>query len=304
MDNEALETLFDINGLKLEKCLEPTMCCTQKAIRAHSIQNAKVLDLIQHNGHLVWLKGEFREGKPNITFKSIGRNKASTFTGFCAKHDAEIFRLLDTQAFDVENKQHLFLLAYHSVSRELHAVMEGAIKIQGAYQARVEKGLDPSGSPSPAGMLAVSHFANAYDTWLYRADSFDQALGGESYADLCHTIIKYDTQSPTIVVSALFSLDEFSRNAGVARCVVNVFPTSAETTIVVFSYTKSDKKIVLQALSKVLEAEGDLQKYELSKLIVERVENFFISPTFFDLWSLSKQAAIKEAFVQTLGHLY
>ena len=53
-------------------------------------------------------------------FKLIGINKASTFTGFCQRHDTELFSPLETRPFTA-SKEQLFLLAYRALSKELYA---------------------------------------------------------------------------------------------------------------------------------------------------------------------------------------
>jgi hypothetical protein len=52
---------------------------------------------------------------------SAGRNEASTFTGLCSAHDADLFRPIDTRELDVNDREQFFLLAYRSVTREVHA---------------------------------------------------------------------------------------------------------------------------------------------------------------------------------------
>jgi hypothetical protein len=50
----------------------------------------------------------------------IGINRASTFTGFCQRHDAELFRPLELNAFAGTAEQ-VTLLAYRILCRELYA---------------------------------------------------------------------------------------------------------------------------------------------------------------------------------------
>lgn len=63
-------------------------------------------------------------GQPDVDgclpYKRIGLKQASTFTGFCAQHDAEMFRPLETQPF-IASKEQLFLLAYRALSKEIYA---------------------------------------------------------------------------------------------------------------------------------------------------------------------------------------
>ena len=140
--SELTRRIFELQRVSAQKCLEPSETCFLPAIRAHSIQNASILDRLCSDGHLIMPKLKAQGvGKVEISFESIGRNRATTFTGLCGKHDQAIFDPIENGAIDVAVEEHLFLLAYRSVLRELHATMSGAIKIQLAYQKKVELGM-------------------------------------------------------------------------------------------------------------------------------------------------------------------
>ncbi|MCK6467494.1 MAG: hypothetical protein L6Q53_04755 [Candidatus Brocadia sinica] len=81
---------------KFYRCFWPFEECKKEAIRAHSIQNSRVLQAIEQNGHVVMLqpKINFDEG-PKAEFKDVGRNKATTFTGLCGEHDNQLFKPID-----------------------------------------------------------------------------------------------------------------------------------------------------------------------------------------------------------------
>jgi hypothetical protein len=133
---------FELHNWRFGRCLEPTLTCGAKAIRAHSIQNARVFDLLSVKGHVTMFKLNVATDGPEVVLRRVGRHEASTFPGFCASHDTSIFKALDTKPLNLENPEQLFLLAYRSVCRELHATMEAASKIQSAYLDRVDKGWD------------------------------------------------------------------------------------------------------------------------------------------------------------------
>jgi hypothetical protein len=72
------------------------MTCESSAIRAHSIQNSQTLDLLVRNNHVKTLTKRIdKEKGPEISFGDVGRNQATTFEGFCSRHDAEIFAPID-----------------------------------------------------------------------------------------------------------------------------------------------------------------------------------------------------------------
>jgi hypothetical protein len=97
---KQLKHFFEVQAGKLNRCLEPTLACDKKVIRAHSIQNARVLDLLVENGHVITPQQKMGKNGPDISFEKVGRNNASTFSGLCAEHDASLFQILDKEPFD------------------------------------------------------------------------------------------------------------------------------------------------------------------------------------------------------------
>ena len=187
--NGLKNSIFKIWKGKYLQCLEPHEACTRRSIRAHSIQNGAILELLQHDGHVVMprLKLDPNSG-PSVRFESVGRNKATTFTGLCADHDASIFAPIETTSIDVENDWHLFLLAYRAVLKETHVTLEGAIKNQLAYQKKVEIGLIPGDRPTIDGLRATGFLVNSYETYLYKRE-FDQIYLGRDFHELRHHTI-------------------------------------------------------------------------------------------------------------------
>jgi hypothetical protein len=299
-DGERIGQFYKTNNLAFEKCLEPTLSCKNSAIRAHSIQNARSLDFLVENGHVISVRAEIKNNAPDVRFAKVGRNSASTFTGFCAQHDADIFRPIDTQPFDDTNREHLFLLAYRSVTRELHANMRAAVQIQTAYRDRVDRGLDDENVPTVAGIMAVEQFAKSHEAYKYRAEGFDLPKA-RANDNLVHDVLTIAGQQPTIAVSSLFSLPNIEKKNGeLVRCVLNVFPISPTETKVVFSYTNEDADDCRLFLQKILGSDAATRRYELSRLILRRVENFVLAPWFYNVWTEGKKAIVLKAFRDTI----
>ena len=297
---DSQEDFFRTLSLRFNKCLEPTMSCERKAIRAHSIQNANVFDLIHTNGHVVMPHFYVKDKRPIVELRSKGRNRASTFTGMCKEHDTELFKTLDTQPFDKANLEQLFQLAYRAVTRELHAVMQGALQIQTGYLERVKRGLDPKEEPSAAGIFATGHLMKAYETWKYRYEYFDKNYIIGNWEGIDHDIILLEQQPAVIAVASLFSLPNVVRDDDFARCVLNVFPISTDNTVVVFSYASAESKQARKFLKPILSSKGRYQRYLISKLVISRIENFALSPRHVENWSPEKTEKITSAFIKTI----
>lgn len=297
---EAKKQYFSAMASQFNRCLEPSMSCGNKAIKAHSVQNANVLDLLNENGHLIAFKIWTGDAGPEAKMKKIGRNEATTFTGLCAHHDREIFLPIDTKEFCSKDMEQLFLLAYRSVTRELHACIDAAQKIQAGYQWRVESGLDNGNTLSEAGLIATRELITSWTFYRYRFMYFDEFFIKGRYR-LRHNVIEISTNSATIAASACFSLDTLERSEGRWHtAILNIFPLSEDRTIAVFSFASDDSGAARKQLRGILTSHGKKQKYEISKLILQRCENFVISPRFYNSWSNEKKEKIAKLFNDTM----
>lgn len=300
IQKELLSSLFKIDKAGFRRCLEPTMQCEKPAIRAHSIQNSRVIDLLAQDGHVVGFtyRVDAKAG-PSIQFDLIGRSEASTFPGLCADHDREIFAPIDTQGIERTNSQQLFLLAYRAVVRELHATMEAAVKIQSGYLKRVDLGLSPGDQPSKVGMHAVARMVISYETFLYKA-KYDEVLLRKAFDSIFHDVILLEEQPPTIAASALFSIDELRVEDDVVRVALNILPQKDNRTMVVFSYLPRDACLARSSLERILKSVGHYQKYELSRTLLNICENFLIAPAYFSTWTERKKSVIRDYYVTTI----
>lgn len=302
---QMLSWAFEAQKWRFNRCLAPDMKCTAKAIQAHSIQNGRVLDLLARDGHVKKITPKVAKGgaqglRPIILdFEDVGRNDAATFNGFCAQHDAEIFRPIDVKPLCPNDPEQLFLLAYRAITRELHALLEGASKIQSAYQRRINVGWDNGNEPEPAGMAAIDHMIRAYGTYLYRQE-FDKALLASQHGKVLHDVIELHHSQPTIAVCSLFSLDNIQREDDWLRVALNVVPVSQTDSFAVFSYLPEDAPLARASLHSILNSTDHYQKYALSRLVLNNCENFVISPAYYDTWTPAKRQFVAEYFISTV----
>lgn len=94
--------------------------CDGAIVKAHTVSK-KMLKKIADSGHVYGLVkdlGALVRNDGQLIFEKIGIQKASTFTGFCEKHDREIFKPIENKPF-VITEEHMFLLAYRALSYEI-----------------------------------------------------------------------------------------------------------------------------------------------------------------------------------------
>ncbi|WP_430399001.1 hypothetical protein [Ferrovibrio sp.] len=258
------------------------------------------MDLLSDAGHVIMLKMRYEKDSPKTEFRKVGRKKASTFTGFCSEHDGEIFREIDTAQFDSANRDQLFLHAFRSATKELHACMDGAAKIQQTYISAVEKGLEDDAIDSEVGMVATQNLIKAYEMYLFRVRYFDSIFDSYDRSKTFeHKVIEFERQSPTIAVSSLFSLDY--KGISSVRIILNVFPVSSEKTVAIFSFPKAERVKSRYVLSDIFSAKDQSRiKLLLSVMIIRNIENFIVRPTYYEEWSDEKKQKIIDAFIHTL----
>lgn len=127
-EQPTTEEFFRIteNQFQIKYCSHPE--ASEKNCRriayAHSISKARGLKPISRDNHVYTFipsQARIRHAAGALIPPSlIGVNKASTFPGFCSHHDSGTFKPIDTQEFN-GSSQHVFLLSYRSVCREIYA---------------------------------------------------------------------------------------------------------------------------------------------------------------------------------------
>jgi hypothetical protein len=278
MAKEDIQLFAKAQKKGFAKCLPPSVDCDEEPIRAHSIQNARVLDLIQTDGHVVMPRYRLVNGEPKMEFAKVGRNDASTFTGLCSKHDTELFKAIDTEPLDVDNCEHSRQLAYRSVMREMHTELENGERLWAMHEEICkEQPVDPNEAATQASVYYFGFMKKAQDVYRYRRKHFDKSAEEGKVPDLRHLIIEMDNQQPVLAASSLFSTG-FTEEGDIIGPTLNIVPMNATKTVAILTYPAEQAASVNAALAKVFDADEKTLKYELAKLVIQRVENFTLSP--------------------------
>lgn len=122
---------------KIKECLFPDhTSCSDKIIKAHSIQNNKILQKISDDGKVYMPISKKMKIFQNMS--SWGRKEATTFTGFCGYHDNEIFKEIENNNFDYSERQK-FLYVYRAFALEYHRKREN-IKFERQVMKKFDNG--------------------------------------------------------------------------------------------------------------------------------------------------------------------
>ncbi|MCI0717902.1 MAG: SEC-C domain-containing protein [Acidobacteria bacterium] len=105
-----------------KQCLHPQAAVNvcNKVISAHTVQRSgtlgQIIDSTNHVRTFYPIRKD-QEGRPIL--RSVGWRQASTFTGFCAKHDGETFAPLESAKFTGSEEQ-CFLVGYRALCHEVY----------------------------------------------------------------------------------------------------------------------------------------------------------------------------------------
>lgn len=108
---------------KMGVCLYPrsvSESCSTRPIKAHTIQRRGGLAAIAENGHVISAKRGYEKifkNEGQLVPEEVGIANASTFMGFCAGHDNELFEPIEKNDFQLDHRA-AFLLAYRAIAYE------------------------------------------------------------------------------------------------------------------------------------------------------------------------------------------
>jgi hypothetical protein len=199
---------FDLNGyVKSQKrltnkarCLHfnSTGTCKELA-KAHSLQKNGLLRMISQDSHVYVPSMNIgrRKNAGTVILERKGIAKVSTFAGFCAQHDSELFRPIDTMALAPTNQQ-VALYGYRSLCRELF-VKENALAL---IDEQLELGGHNRATRELLEQYRIGTSVGLSDLQRHKA-AFDDSLRGGSYQDVEYTLFIF-RQPPLFAFSAAF----------------------------------------------------------------------------------------------------
>ena len=128
-----------------KKCLHPQAAAgvCDRIVSAHTIQRSRVLQQITDSSNHVM---SFHPLKPDSTtgrleLRRIGWREASTFAGFCGKHDSATFKPLEETHF-IGSPEQCFLIGYRALCHEVYQ-KTGLIRSYPRMRDLVDRGLPP-----------------------------------------------------------------------------------------------------------------------------------------------------------------
>ncbi len=256
-------------------------CKNKEIIKAHSIQNNKILSKIAADGMCISPKAiEF-------DFKEIGRKVASTFTGFCKEHDKNLFMSIEDNDYVEGNREQEFLFAYRAAAKQFYTDRHMFATLE-----EVKKQYNDNEMTVSIENLKKKMEIDIKDGERTRYQ-FNNNLRNKRFDRISTIRIVLDSEYP-IALSAAGSLQfDLERNqinqvygdGYIATSFHTCFPQNGKTYFLM-SYLSKDKarfEGLVQQINAVTQGK-DVEKIKLllSNLILLYAENFYLGP---DLWN-------------------
>jgi hypothetical protein len=167
---------------KHKDCLHPLASADvcDKIISAHSLQRSGGLEQIVDSSNHVCTFHPMSQRDHELRVQRVGWHEASTFTGFCSKHDTFTFAPLETEAFTGTEEQ-CFLIAYRAVCHEVYQ-KTGMLKsspisrrlvdrgLPVPYQMQIQREWDATDAGAKAGLAAFRELKQQMDEQLLKKD--------------------------------------------------------------------------------------------------------------------------------------
>jgi hypothetical protein len=184
--------------------------------------------------------------------------------------------------------------------RQMHTEIENAERAHALHEEFCKRTkADPNETETGALHLWAAHMKKAQEVYRYRRTHFDKPAEQGRTPDLRHLIIEMDNQKPVLAASALFSTG-FTEEGDIIGPTLNIVPLNATQNVAILSYPREQEASVKASLAKVFDADEQTLKYELAKLVIQRVENFTLSPAHYNSWSADKRARVLREFEASL----
>jgi hypothetical protein len=284
--------------------------CSGLIVRAHTVQES-LLRQIAESGRIYGFPKDMgaiirSNGVP--TPQLIGVSQASTFTGFCAKHDDEFFAPIEKYALQ-PCAQHVFLLAYRAVCHELYD-KRGVTSLEphlrqidrGFHQAAqrfFQSTLAPRLKGASAGLRDVER----------QKRRLDQVLATQEYGVMRYCWILLDGV-PDLMCSSCFVpkwdfqarkiQDLANLDSDVGSVAVSLLSSENRGCAVLSWHTDHDSTC-LPFVQSLLELPDEQLPHALVRLITGNMQNQFWAPKWWDTLAADVQGAILERFRATVS---
>jgi hypothetical protein len=256
--------------------------CSKKIINAHTIQKNGPLKYIVDESNHVYNFGVDQNGRDEIS--KLGWQKASTFKGFCGKHDKELFSVIEDVPYNNGQDQN-FIAGYRAYALECFKKIS-IIKAIPFMRENIDRGMTYEDQVEFQQTLHAMKlgFFKGIDDFKATLDIFTESYKSQKF-DNCESAAIYFTGELDLVVSGCFTpeftlegneLQSLDPDAGfVENIAINTLSTE-DGFALVFTWPSQFTKCAL-FIDSLLSIEHQLLPSRLVELIFSYIENSYFS---------------------------
>jgi hypothetical protein len=276
------------NALKVE--------CSGDIVKAHTVTKSSSLKEIAQNGHVYGFKPNPQRlinSNGRLEFVKIGINEASIFTGFCSKHDNDIFRIIENGGFN-STKEECFLHAYRGLCRE-YFIKKAALDLK-----------------QKSDILNEGVKAGMGDLEKHKRD-FDKILLSKDFNNLNAFIIKFKN-IPTMVASG-GSFPVYDFNGKLLRDKIDfdnpgIIPSafycnsfiSEGSGYFIFSWIRNFDNVRERFIDSLIQIKPDRITDAIIRFLFSSCENIFANPTWWESIGRDKQIGLTNRMQSAANH--
>ncbi|WP_424770136.1 hypothetical protein [Pontixanthobacter sp.] len=279
---------------------KPDECCGTFA-KAHTVQKQTGLNLIAEEGHVLSARN-LKPNNRNEALERIGIQVASTFQGFCAKHDNELFQPAETAS--VPSAEVAFLLTYRALCYEIHT-KQTAIRTFEFIRDNIDKGLPFISQSNAQESIAASLFSTrlGFNEHLAIKRSWDAALLSKDYSNFRWCYARFDGIIPAATSGVFFPEVDFKGDrlqpldapiGTLAMMGFNVLPIGGKSSIL-FGWLdgKDQNKRFVESFLKLPDS---ILASAVIQFCFDTSDNLFVRPS----WWLSLRSDAKKYLTNNL----
>jgi hypothetical protein len=284
--------------------------CTNQISKAHTVPKSGSLEKIAQAGHVYSFRPSFKNLDKDEGFivpELHGINHASTFTGFCSKHDNAIFAPLE-KAFFSGTPEQCFLLGYRAVVREnytkLAAVSLSKVRREAdrgkpiQHQIAIQALTNPYELGLSAGLADIEHYKSIYD----------DVLINRRFDDVRAYILETGNVPPVMCSGGIFPEQDFEgnnlqdmENLKLTPHLINFSSfDGGQYGAIVFTWLPESNETCLAFIQSLHRIPSDNLAGAILRFFFEFCENVHMSPEWWEgLPSSTRYAIIKRMSIST-----
>lgn len=162
-----------------------------KIISAHSIQKSNQLGVIAEAGHVYRFTSDLsimRKNNGKSTPKKIGLKKVSTFSGFCERHDNDLFKPIDNFLLEPTAEQ-IALYAYRCLCREFF-IKQNAVSTMDSLKSHTSLTMEQKNFL----LSSLAGHSLGFQRLKHHKNYYDRAFLGEKHNEF--EFITFESKSP------------------------------------------------------------------------------------------------------------